>query len=350
MGDKTAIEWTDASWNPVTGCSKVSAGCKNCYAEDVADRFWSTQYPMVLVSNGQDINTIPASHHDDYIANGLARPRRFTDVQCHPNRLMNPVAWKRPRRIFVNSMSDLFHESVPFDFIDQVFAVMAVARWHTYQVLTKRQDRMLEYFGDTPGRDGSICTARRDVEVGFGINVEREMRIREAMSKYLSFVSSSSDAVSFPLPNVWIGVSVENQEQANKRIPALLRTPAAVHWLSCEPLLERIDLTCIRYVEDDGIECEWNALTGDHTVLHSSSMDAITSTDDGNPRVRWVVAGFESGRNHRAADPAAARSLRDQCVETGTAFLFKQWGGLTPKSGGRLLDGVVWDQYPNLQD
>jgi protein gp37 len=346
MGDKTKIEWTDASWNPVTGCSKVSQGCKNCYAEDVADRFWERQYPMVLVSNGQDINTIPVAHHADYIANGLARPRRFTDVQCHANRLGNPLAWKRPRRIFVNSMSDLFHESVPFEFIDQVFAVMALARWHTFQILTKRSQRMLEYFGDTPGRDGTLQTAVRESETGMGINIEREMRIREAMSRFSSFVTDSSEPVSFPLPNVWIGVSVENQEQANARIPDLLKTPAAVHWVSCEPLLDVVDLREVRYVDDDGVECEWDALIGQHQVLNSNSMDAVTSVDDGNPRLRWVVAGFESGQHFRPAKASAAVSLRDQCEATGVAFLFKQWGGRTPKSGGRVLEGKTYDEYP----
>jgi protein gp37 len=139
MGDKSAIQWTDATWNPVTGCSKVSAGCKNCYAEDVAARFWATQYPELReVVEEKDSCGYP-------VKVTLSRKRCFTDVMTHEDRLDQPLRWRKPRRVFVNSMSDLFHEDVPDAFIDRVFAVMALAPQHTFQILTKRAERMRDY-------------------------------------------------------------------------------------------------------------------------------------------------------------------------------------------------------------
>jgi len=167
MSNNTSIEWTDATWNPVTGCSKVSAGCKNCYAEAIADRFW-------------------------------AGSRKFTDVMCHEDRLMEPLKWKKPRRVFVNSMSDLFHEDVPDEFIDKIFAVMALADKHKFQILTKRPSRMQSYV------------------VGL---------------------------VSRPPSNVWLGVSVEDQATADERIPLLIETPAAVRFVSYEPALGPVDFS-----------------------------------------------------------------------------------------------------------
>ncbi|BBZ65791.1 hypothetical protein MINS_12200 [Mycolicibacterium insubricum] len=183
MSDKTAIEWTDATWNPVTGCTKVSPGCDHCYAETIAERF----------------------------RGGPAYPNGF-DITLRPHKLDQPLRWKRPRRIFVNSMSDLFHDSVPDEYIAQVFAVMALAPRHTFQLLTKRHARMRSL-------------------VGRGL---------------LDLVDQTGAKVElWPLPNVWLGVSTENQQWADIRIPALLDTPAAVRWISAEPLLGPIDLTDI---------------------------------------------------------------------------------------------------------
>ena len=239
---KTAIEWTDDTWNPATGCDKVSEGCDNCYAETIAKRF----------------------------AGSRAFPDGFA-VTLHPDRLEHPLHWRKPRRVFVNSMSDLFHDAVPDDYIESVFIVMAHAPQHTFQILTKR-----------PGRMRSWMQARaRRTERG-------------------------------PLPNVWLGVSAENQRWANIRVPVLLDTPAAVRFVSAEPLLGHIDF---------------------------NACDAR--------RLDWVIAGGESGPHHRPLHLDWVRSIRDQCVRDGVAFLFKQVGGRTPKAGGRELDGRTWDEYPD---
>lgn len=299
MSDKSKIEWTDATWNPVTGCSKVSAGCKHCYAE----REWPRMTKLVPAYAG----------------------RAFSDVRCHPERLEQPLHWKKPRRIFVNSMSDLFHEDVPREFIWKVFAIMEQCPQHTFQILTKRAERMRK----------EVINAFNTLCVGW-------------------------------LPNVWIGVSVEDQATADERIPLLLQTPAAVRWISAEPLLGRIDLATIRHGADDDLP--------------------IFGTQWG---VDWVVVGGESGPNARPMHPEWARSLRDQCAASGVPFLFKQWGewigadqkecpvgppesrwmwgdgtpfkygdssnGCLPllcragkKSAGRLLDGIQHDGYPGV--
>lgn len=232
---KTKIEWTDEVWNPVTGCSKVSQGCKHCYAERVFPR----PYPG----------------------------RAFTDVQMHPERIAAPLHWRKPRRVFVNSMSDLFHDDVPDEFIDQVFAVMALASQHTFQVLTKRPERARDYL------------ARHEM----------------------------------PLPNVWLGVSVEDQETADYRIPLLLRTPAAVRWISAEPLLGPVDLGNLPSVS--GIGRHLDALSS----ACKEESDLPTTLD-------WVIAGGESGPNARPMHPDWVRSLRDECADVGVPFFFKQWG------------------------
>ena len=252
MGDGTGIEWTDATWNPVTGCTKVSQGCKHCYAE----RDWSR-----------------LAHLPAY------QGRAFTDVECHPKRLHQPLRWAKSRRIFVNSMSDLFHEEVPDEFIDKVFAVMALCPQHAFQVLTKRSARMLDYLHDLhPGHS-------------------RVIRIRQATSKFLVMAIDKVSPIHFPLPNVWIGVSVEDQASADERIPLLLQTPAAVRWVSAEPLLGNVDLRLMqrsygfpKHITKDG------RAVGMPQGLH------------------WVVVGGESGPKARPMHPDWARSLRDQCA------------------------------------
>lgn len=230
MGDKSAIEWTDATWNPVTGCTKVSQGCKNCYAERVFPR----PYPG----------------------------RKFTDVQTHPDRLEQPLRWKKPRRIFVNSMSDLFHEDVPNEFIFDVFTIMARAHWHTFQVLTKRPERMAELVAE-PVEDGEEPPPR----------------------------------------NIWWGVSVEDQATADERIPLLQQTPAAIRFLSCEPLLGNMNIE--RYLVRKNVGGPGEATTYG---------------------VDWVIAGGESGPKARPSHPDWFRSLRDQCAAAGVPYFFKQWG------------------------
>lgn len=241
MGDRSAIEWTDATWNPVTGCSKVSPGCAHCYAETLSLRFGWT--PERWTPDNAAVN-----------------------VQLRPERLDQPRRWRQPRMVFVNSMSDLFHELVPFEYVDRVFAVMAATPRHTYQILTKRPERMQKY-------------ARR------WIRMHRE-----------------------PLPNVWLGTSIEN-DRWTARADLLRETPAAVRFISAEPLLGPLD------------------------SLNLTGID-------------WIIVGGESGPRHRPMDPAWPRALRDLANDAAVAFFFKQWGGRTPQSGGRLLDGRTWDEYP----
>lgn len=263
MGDKTGIQWTDSTWNPVTGCSRVSDGCRFCYAETVSHRFGWTKKPWSAQNAAEN-------------------------VVIHADRLEQPLRWRRPRRIFVNSMSDLFHESVPFEFIDRVFAVMGGARQHVFQVLTKRPARMLEYMDDD-GREAAI------------------ERAAGQMCAENGWCHLDGDA--WPLPNVWLGVSVEDQRAADERIPVLLQTPAAVHFLSCEPLLGPIDFTPPRYRGSNVNRNYW--LQG----------------------IDWVIVGGESGPNARPMHPSWARWIRDACVgRTDMArpwslpFFFKQWG------------------------
>jgi protein gp37 len=218
MGE-TRIEWSDAVWNPVTGCTKVSAGCKNCYAETLAERFWAKQYPKVP----DEGFGIPGA------VNQL-RSREFTDVLFHEDRLALPLGWKKPRRVFVNSMSDLFHERLPDDAIDRIFAVMALTPRHTYQVLTKRPERMLAY----------VTEPARGHSGGLIWYVAEKLKPSLPPPRHWYHAPRS---FAWPLENVWLGVSVEDQAAADARIPLLLQTPAAVRFLSVEPLLAQVDLS-----------------------------------------------------------------------------------------------------------
>lgn len=296
---KTSIEWTDASWNPVVGCTEVSPGCANCYAARLA----ATRLKNLPDYKG--LTTIAR------VSNEKNAATRWTgEVRMLPDRLAEPLHWKKPRRIFVCDMGDLFHESVPDEFLYRLFAVMLATPRHTFQVLTKRPARM----GDFMRKLAAAWTFPR-VPV----------------------------TVSLPLPNVWLGVSVENQHFADERIPLLLSTPAAVRFLSCEPLLGPVDL---RYLQPDR-EVEIDALKGTHGVHRPHSGE--------NPRINWVICGGESGANARAMHPDWARSLRDQCVAAGVPFFFKQWGewagcGIKfgKKKAGRLLDGREWNEFPQV--
>lgn len=278
MADKTGIEWTDATWNPVTGCSKVSQGCKNCYA--------LREWPR-MSANPKTV----------YFG------REFTDVMCHPERLDQPIRWTKQRKIFVNSMSDLFHESVPFEFIDRVFGVMWACLWgrhetpgHVFQVLTKRAARMREYLQ----QDRREHWAHAAVHYGGGVDPEA----------IWDQIMNTTD----PHPRIWLGVSVEDQSAADERIPLLLETPASVRWISAEPLLGPVDLRLGRLAQ-------WNALAAENGQPNAESS------------IHWVVAGGESGRaNARPMHPNWAFSLRDQCAEAGVPFLFKQWGEWVPRS------------------
>jgi protein gp37 len=300
----TTIEWTDATWNPVRGCELVSPGCTNCYAMRQAHRHAGKGRPydgLTKVTKGGPVWT--------------------GEVRTVEKLLGQPGAMSMPRRIFVNSMSDLFHKDVPEEFLDSVFATMAAAPQHVFQILTKRAERMRAYLADR-GRLDAIYAAWTTGGV-------REVK-------------------AWPLPNVWLGVSVEDQVRADERIPLLLQTPAAVRWISAEPLLGPVALT--QYFEEGP----------DHNGVR------VVQRCEG---IDWVVAGGESGPGARPMHPDWARALRDQCREANRPFFFKQWGNWLPagqspnpelsfikntpkglhttkKAAGRHLDGRTHDEYP----
>jgi protein gp37 len=306
VGDKTAIEWTTATWNPVTGCDRVSEGCDHCYALTLAKRLKAMGNPRYQVDGD---------------------PRRSGPgfgVTLHEDQLDLPLRWRRPRRIFVNSMSDLFHDEVPDDFIARVFAVMGLADHHTFQVLTKRPGRMASLLRSESFRE-SWFRARLDRAVHAGV---QRMNDRGEIGL----------ATEWPLPNVWLGTSVENQKWADVRIPRLLETPAAVRFLSCEPLLGPVDLRPFLGIPEATGE------TGNVQVRRARSRPAAHWP--AASRLDWIIGGGESGPGHRPMDPDWARSLRDHCNAAGVPFFFKQWGGATPKAGGRELDGREWNDLP----
>ena len=273
MADKTLIEWTDATWNIVTGCSRVSAGCERCYAERLA--------------------ATRLKHHPSRQGLTDGHGRWNGEIRFNAQWLAQPLRWQRPRKIFVAAHGDLFHENVATWMLDAVFAVMALATQHTFQILTKRPRRMHDYIVQFDGDEAM-----------------------ERVIDQAEFIAGSRgaevvmNATMVALPNVWIGVSAEGRKTAGERIPVLLETPAATRWLSAEPLLGPMEI-------DD----------------HLAGLD-------------WVVAGGESGPGARPMDPAWARSLRNQCLCARVPFFFKQWGGTTSKAGGCELDGRTWRQMP----
>lgn len=286
----TTIEWTDETWNPTTGCDRVSPGCDNCYALTMAKRLkamGSAKYQ----TDGDPLTSGPGF--------GIA---------MHPDTVTAPFGWARPRKVFVNSMSDLFHKDVTDEFIAVVFSVMARTPQHTYQILTKRHGRM------------------------------------RSLLNRPSFRDNLAHLAPWPLPNVWLGVSVEDQQRADLRVPALVHTPAAVRFLSCEPLLGPINLaSSLR-----NANVQWG-----HGGRHRGTGTKECPRESHHHHdercwfpLDWVIAGGESGPGYRAVDADWIRSLRDQCNASRVAFLFKQWGGRTPKASGRELDGRTWDEYP----
>lgn len=315
MGDATKISWTDATWNPVRGCSRVSEGCRNCYAERVAARFSDEGQPY----HGLADRTRPGS--------------KWTgDVRLVPEHLADPLRWKKPRRIFVNSMSDLFHERLPDDAIDQVFAVMVLAGQHTYQVLTKRAARMREYINAPQRHEAwSRAIAKLAPQGPIG-GVNEDWWPRHAR-------------------HIWLGVSVENQAAADERIPELLATPAAVRFLSCEPLIGAVNLLHMPRI---GSYHDW--LTGERLTAFEKSTTS---------RIDWIIAGCESGPGARRCDVAWLRSLRDQCASVDVPFFLKQaevmadavqevlvGNGSRLKRGGVIelpyLDGVQHAAFPEV--
>jgi protein gp37 len=308
----STIEWTDASWNPVRGCTKVSPGCKHCYAETFAERF----------------RGVPGHPYEQGF-----------DPRLAPEVLEQPLRWRKPRRIFVCSMADLFHDKVPDDYIAAVFGVMAACPQHTFQVLTKRAERLAKWFAWVDERERQRRVLYPDHEPAWRVGQMLALALLSASSlsgfrpsrKTTGHESFDPRLQPWPLPNVWIGVSAERQMEAQARIPLLLQAPAVVHFVSAEPLLGPLDLDRIQ--SPGGF---WNC-------LRRSIM--LTSPNDPR-RVGWVIAGGESGPGARGMDPAWALSLRDQCVAARVPFFFKQWGGVLKRRTGRELEGRTWDEMP----
>ena len=351
MADRTSIEWTDATVNPIRArlvgsdgtarmgwhCEHVSEGCRHWYAEAMnRDRFGTglDYKPGHLATHGGEVEIV------------------FADKA-----IREVLRWRRPRRIFVCSMTDLFADFVPDWMIDRVFAAMALCPQHTFQVLTKRPKRMQAYIDSrTTGWQGILANAfepgtlqitKNDIERAFGL-----------AQKF----SYDPPTPTWPLPNVWLGVTAERQQEADERIPILLDTPAAKRFASVEPMLGAMDLTEVAISRPD--------------LRASVIVDALRGTGGYGPRIErldWVICGGESGPGARPMHPDWVRSLRDQCAAAGTPFLFKQWGewgpaddypsetqedydvrGLTEgasirvgkRAAGRLLDGVVHDAFP----
>lgn len=330
---KTKIEWADATWNPVTGCTKISPACDNCYAERMAKRLAGrVGYPK-------------------------DEPFRVT---LHPDRLDQPLKWKKPKRIFVVSMGDLFHENVPESYIAAIFAVAAAAPQHTFMVLTKRPKRMAAWFQWLSAEYNGPCDQNAVLQTCFGEYGWAD--------QFDDAVASMLDA-AWPLPNVWLGVTAEDQQRADERIPWLLKCPAAVRFVSAEPLLGPIDLSLLRACVDCGSLNRHCGLLNDEDELYCGACGCKTFYG-----VDWVIVGGESGQNARPSHPEWFRGLRDQCKAAGVPFFFKQWGEWAPlpcidphfrasevrtvgadnvrmcrvgkKAAGRLLDGREWNELP----
>ncbi len=300
MADKTKIEWTrgadgsaGATWNVINGCTVISPGCTNCYA-------------MRLAGTRLRDHASRAGLTRD----SKAGPVWTGEVRFNAQWLDQPLRWAKPRLIFVCAHSDLFHESVPDEWIDQVFAVMALAPRHTFQVLTKRAERMRAYLTAPRTVEGAPWDRWTEIALGIGYSVRG--------------YAGSGGQTARPLPNVWLGISAEDQRRADERIPHLLATPAAVRWVSAEPLLGPIGMsTNGRFNDGDGA---WNWLTGGRFDVDVDA-NGTTGGSHKGARIDWVVAGGESGPGARPMHPAWARSLRDQCASAGVAFFMKQMSG-----------------------
>lgn len=325
---ESPIEWTDFTWVPFVGCSKVSEGCKNCYAMMMAARVANAAQAR-LREGKLPLTEIQTAYRKVVRwerggmfaadANDKALPQWNNRIELIESILLAPLSWKKPRKVFVNSMSDLFHKDIPFEFIDKVFAVMALTPQHTYQVLTKRPERMAEYLNEMerPGPPGGL----------FGKTTRMLWSLLREMRK---LAPNTEPCLQLPLSNVWLGTSVENQEAADERIPHLLKCPAAVRFLSCEPLIGAVDLTrgpalCIDAARER---------TGG--FCHDPFSDLTTG-------IHWVIAGGESGHKARPMHPDWVRSLRDQCEAAGVPFFWKQWGEWHP----RLKNGIWPDGRGN---
>ena len=297
MSTATSIEWTEITWNPTSGCDRVSPGCDHCYALTLAKRLKAMGQPKYQ-TDGDPRTSGPGF-----------------GVAVHPDVLTEPLRWHKPRKCFVDSMADLFHDDVPDQFIARVFAVMAAAPQHTFQMLTKRPGRMASLMRDVPRHheqfQAAVLTTALALPEPHAESIRRSFR--------------------WPLPNVWLGTSVENQKWADVRVPLLLRTPAAVRFLSCEPLLGPVDVR------------RW--LPGGDVIGPLGAEPGLPTTIG----IDWVIVGGESGPKARPMHPQWARDLRDQCQAAGTAYFFKQWGRWRPiNEQAEMPSGIgcpVFDQH-----
>ncbi len=333
MSGPTNIQWTQHSWNPIVGCSIVSPGCTNCYAMKMAARLEAmagtclieaddarqSYYDTVKKVNGRSVWTGKIARAPDHV-------------------LLAPLHRKKPTTYFVNSMGDLFHEKCPDEWIDDVLAVAALCPQHTFQILTKRADRMRAYLSHKAG-DG-----RQDVRNQLAwVAVPRVMNLwchgwtgEEIYGPHRSRAIAAF--TQWPLPNVWLGVSTERQQEADERIPHLLQTPAAVRFISAEPLLGPIDLTEIDGGADRSIPRQHWTTVDTHDSPPAIRIDALEGYrhqrfghySEQCPALDWVIVGGESGPNARPMHPDWARSLRDQCASAGIPMFFKQWGVAEP--------------------
>lgn len=328
----TKIEWTDKTWNPIVGCSKVSAGCANCYAERMANR---------LACMGQ-------MSYNKVVLQG--RPEWTGKTAFVESALEQPLHWKKPQLVFVCSMGDLFHESVPFEWIDKVFAVMALCRQHTFQVLTKRPERMKEYICEM-SENGKWDACSVDPET-----LDWSMT-QSGTHEFANYIRRP-----FPLPNVWIGVTAENQEQADKRIPILLQIPAAKRFVSVEPMLSAVDLTGWVHrtpgynKQDEVYKCTKCGFTGTgqcftkgpdiSSEYTSQCPSCFIDVDADNALIEignldWIICGGETGPNARPMNPDWARDLQDQCKEANVPFFFKKLN-----SKGDIPEDLNIRQFP----
>ncbi len=307
MADHTHIEWTDATWNPITGCSVVSPGCTNCYAMRLA---------------GTRLRHHPS--RAGLTTNTKAGPVWTGEVRLNRGWLDQPLRWKKPRRIFVCAHGDLFHESVPDAWIDQVFATITLAHQHIFQVLTKRSARQRKYMSD-PATPGRIARVIVDLWLAGHVKPDEHWPVIT-----IGHPEDPDDlTISWPRPNVWAGVSVEDQTRADERILDVLETPAAVRWISAEPLLRELHI---------GWALSRNRLEIGAGFLRrgrfSPGLETLRPID-------WVVVGGESGPGARPMHPDWARQVRDQCADAGVPFLFKQWGEWTPGENVECQRGSV---------
>lgn len=285
MSATTSIEWTDRSWNPVRGCSVISPGCVNCYAMKFAHRF-----------------SAPGKPYAGLTKQTKAGPQWTGVVRTVEDALLEPLSWRKPARIFVNSMSDLFHEDVPDEFIAAVFGVMAACPQHTFQVLTKRAARLPQFF---EWLDAQEEPGEPRLEVVWQALCAEKESVGDQGPLHTKHCAAPSGP--WPLPNVWLGVSCENQEQADKRIPLLLDTPAAVRWVSAEPLLSAINLRRVQMPNFQG------------------DLDALSNIGS-LPELDWVVVGGESGPGARECDVAWVRDVVRQCRSASVPVFVKQLG------------------------